>query len=76
MKDRPECAHYPNIPLRRQFPSCTPLDGNLGSGTYLLRSEGIELITPPSSSRTALELLRDDKVHIAGSHLRDDQTGE
>jgi putative molybdopterin biosynthesis protein len=43
---------------------------------YLLRSEGIELITAPCSSRTALELLRDGKVHIAGSHLRDDRTGE
>lgn len=43
---------------------------------YLLRSEGIELVTAPCSSRKALEWLKEGRVHIAGSHLRDDKTGE
>ena len=43
---------------------------------YLVRSEGVELITAPCSSRTALQWLKEGKVHMAGSHLRDDRTGE
>jgi putative molybdopterin biosynthesis protein len=43
---------------------------------FLLRSEGVELIAAPCSSRTALEWLKEGKVHVAGSHLRDDRTGE
>src|SRR5207244_12549130 len=43
---------------------------------YLLRAEGVELVAAPCSSRKALEWLKAGKVHIAGSHLRDDRSGD
>lgn len=41
-----------------------------------LRRAGIELVVLNRNSTTALSLLRDGLVHIAGSHLRDAETGE
>src|SRR5262249_24824986 len=43
---------------------------------YLLRAEGVELVLAPCSSRQALEWLKDGKAHIAGSHWKDDRSGE
>jgi putative molybdopterin biosynthesis protein len=43
---------------------------------YLLRAEGIETVLAPSASRQALEWLKEGKAHIAGSHWKDDRTGE
>jgi putative molybdopterin biosynthesis protein len=37
---------------------------------------GVELVSAAASSKLALAWLRDSKVHIAGSHLRDTETGE
>jgi molybdate-binding protein/DNA-binding XRE family transcriptional regulator len=41
-----------------------------------LKTAGIELITASCSSSKALDLLRQKQVHVAGSHLRDEATGE
>jgi molybdate-binding protein/DNA-binding XRE family transcriptional regulator len=40
------------------------------------RIAGVELIPAPASSRLALAWLKEGKVHIAGSHLEDADTGE
>jgi len=41
-----------------------------------LQTQGCELIVAYENSSRALELLRDDLVHIAGTHLVDRSTGE
>ncbi len=43
---------------------------------HLLSAAQIEVVAAPCSSRQALEWLRQGKVHIAGTHLRDRATGE
>ena len=43
---------------------------------YLVRAEGIEMVLAPCSSRRALEWLQEGKTHLAGSHWKDDRTGE
>ena len=40
------------------------------------RITGIEIVTAAASSKLALEWLKEGKVHIAGSHLEDPETGE
>lgn len=41
-----------------------------------LHASGIEIISVPSSSRRALEWLKQGRVHAAGSHLLDRTTGD
>jgi putative molybdopterin biosynthesis protein len=41
-----------------------------------LENAGIELVMASCSSSKALELLKLQQIHVAGSHLRDDATGE
>jgi molybdate-binding protein/DNA-binding XRE family transcriptional regulator len=41
-----------------------------------LRRTGVELVVLNRNSTTALDLLKQGLVHIAGSHLRDEDTGE
>jgi len=41
-----------------------------------LKQAGIELVMASCSSQKALELLKQKQIHIAGSHLRDEATGE
>jgi putative molybdopterin biosynthesis protein len=41
-----------------------------------LRRAGVELVVLNRNSTTALELLKQGLVHIAGSHLHDEDTGE
>ena len=43
---------------------------------HLLRAEGVEIVLAPCGSRQALEWLKEGKTHIAGSHWKDDRTGE
>lgn len=40
------------------------------------KSSALDLIAAPASSRLALRWLKQGKVHIAGTHLRDPKTGE
>ena len=40
------------------------------------QTSGIEIVSAAASSKLALDWLREGKVHVAGSHLKDDQTGE
>jgi molybdate-binding protein/DNA-binding XRE family transcriptional regulator len=40
------------------------------------RITGVEIVTAAASSKLALTWLKEDKVHIAGSHLEDPETGE
>ncbi|HZU28752.1 MAG TPA: substrate-binding domain-containing protein [Bryobacteraceae bacterium] len=41
-----------------------------------VRAAGVELVLAHRNSSESIELLRDGCVHIAGSHLRDETTGE
>jgi molybdate-binding protein/DNA-binding XRE family transcriptional regulator len=43
---------------------------------HLGRFDDVDMIVAPSSSRQALDWLKQGKVHVAGSHLRDSSTGE
>ncbi len=43
---------------------------------HLADSSEIDLVPAPCSSRQALEWLKEGKIHVAGSHLRDARTGE
>jgi putative molybdopterin biosynthesis protein len=43
---------------------------------HLARFENVDTVVAPSSSQQALNWLRQGKVHVAGSHLRDLPTGE
>ncbi len=43
---------------------------------HLARFDDVDLVVAPSSSQQALEWLKNGKVHIAGSHLRDSSSGE
>jgi putative molybdopterin biosynthesis protein len=43
---------------------------------HLARYEDVDLIVAQSSSQQALEWLKQGKVHVAGSHLRDSASGE
>jgi putative molybdopterin biosynthesis protein len=43
---------------------------------HLARFDDVDLVVAPSTSQQALEWLKDGKIHIAGSHLRDSSTGE
>ena len=40
------------------------------------KTSGVEIVSAGASSRLALQWLREGKVHIAGSHLEDPETGE
>src|SRR5688572_18967865 len=40
------------------------------------RISGIEIVSAPASSKLALTWLKEGKVHIAGSHLKDPGSGE
>lgn len=42
----------------------------------LLRLDGVDLLIAQASSHQALDWLKQGKVHVAGSHLRDASTGE
>jgi len=41
-----------------------------------LKSAGVDVINVPCSSRTALNWLRNGLVHVAGTHLRDRESGQ
>jgi putative molybdopterin biosynthesis protein len=41
-----------------------------------LKNAGVELVTASCSSSKALDLLKHKQIHVAGSHLRDEATGE
>ena len=41
-----------------------------------LGKAGMELVMASCSSSKALELLKENQIHVAGSHLRDEKTGE
>lgn len=43
---------------------------------FVARADGVEMILAPCGSRQALEWLKAGKAHIAGSHWKDDRSGE
>ena len=43
---------------------------------HLGRYDDVDMIVAPSTSQQALEWLKQGKVHVAGSHLRDSSSGE
>jgi molybdate-binding protein/DNA-binding XRE family transcriptional regulator len=53
---------------------CDPAIGLLAG--MVERLSGIEIVSAAASSKLALSWLKEGKVHIAGSHLKDSETGE
>jgi molybdate-binding protein len=53
---------------------CDPAIGLLTQ--MVERLSGVEVVAAPASSRLALDWLKSGKVHVAGAHLEDRQTGE
>lgn len=53
---------------------CDPATGLLAR--MVERDTGIVVVTAAASSRIALTWLREGKIHVAGSHLKDAETGE
>ncbi len=53
---------------------CDPAMGLLAR--MVERDSGTDIVSAPASSRLALQWLKEGKVHIAGSHLEDPETGE
>lgn len=53
---------------------CDPATGLLAH--MVEKVSGVEVVSAPASSKLALKWLSEGKVHIAGSHLEDAQTGE
>lgn len=66
---RQEAAHK-----RLALAGCDPATGLLAR--MVERESGVEIVSAAAASRLALEWLKQDKVHIAGSHLEDPETGE
>ena len=53
---------------------CDPATGLLSR--MVERISGVEIVSAAASSKLALSWLKEGKVHIAGSHLEDPETGE
>lgn len=53
---------------------CDPATGLLA--TMVEKASGVEIVSAAASSKLALKWLKEGKVHVAGSHLEDDATGE
>jgi len=53
---------------------CDPAIGILAR--FVEKLSGVELVSAQAASRLALNWLKDGKVHIAGSHLEDPESGE
>jgi molybdate-binding protein/DNA-binding XRE family transcriptional regulator len=53
---------------------CDPAIGMLAR--MVERLSGVQVISAPASSRLALRWLKEGKVHIAGTHLKDSESGE
>jgi molybdate-binding protein/DNA-binding XRE family transcriptional regulator len=53
---------------------CDPAIGLLAG--MVERLSGVEIVSAAASSRLALDWLKAGKVHIAGTHLKDEQSGE
>lgn len=69
-----KCAgEIPESGKRLLVAGCDPA---LSVLTALLRPSGIEIITVPCSSKRALDWLAQRRVHVAGSHLWDRDSGE
>jgi len=66
---REEAAHK-----RLVLAGCDPATGLLSR--MVEKISGVEIVSAPASSKLALTLLSQGKVHIAGSHLEDPKTGE
>lgn len=74
---RPELTVFANDDLQQKRLVLAGCDPAIGFTSRLVEKwSGVEIVSAPASSRLALEWLKEGKVHIAGSHLEDPQTGE
>jgi molybdate-binding protein/DNA-binding XRE family transcriptional regulator len=62
------------IQKRLVLAGCDPATSLLSS--MVERISGVEIVSAAASSKLALTWLKEEKVHIAGSHLEDARTGE
>jgi molybdate-binding protein/DNA-binding XRE family transcriptional regulator len=61
-------------PRKLVLAGCDPAIGILSR--FVEKLSGIEIVSAAASSKLALRWLQEGKVHIAGSHLEDPETGE
>ena len=72
-----ELLAFPDAPDRGKrvvVAGCDPAIGFLAS--QMAREGGVELVAAEASSRLALRWLKEGKVHVAGTHLRDPESGD
>ncbi len=67
-------AKEESISKKLVLAGCDPAIGLVARMTEKLG--GVEIVPASSSSKLALQWLQEDKVHIAGSHLKDPESGE
>src|SRR6185436_18471694 len=75
--DRTRVAVFPSDGSPRKrivLAGCDPATSLLAA--MVERGSGVEVIHAPASSELALRWLKEEKVHIAGSHLEDPRTAE
>ena len=61
-------------PRKLVLAGCDPAIGVLSR--FVEKLTGVEVVSAPASSKLALRWLQEGKVHIAGSHLEDPESGE
>ena len=64
----------PRLQNKIVLAGCDPATSLLSS--MVERLSGVEIVHAPASSQLALSWLKDEKVHVAGSHLQDSGSGE
>ena len=67
-------AEEPGLQRRLVLAGCDPATGLLAR--MVEKIGGVEIVSAAASSKLALTWLSEGKVHIAGSHLEDPDTGE
>jgi molybdate-binding protein/DNA-binding XRE family transcriptional regulator len=67
-------SHDDAAQKRLALAGCDPATSLLSN--MVEKASGVEVVSAAASSKLALRWLKEDKVHIAGSHLEDAKTGE
>jgi putative molybdopterin biosynthesis protein len=76
LTDRDRVAVFPTDGIAKKrivLAGCDPATSLLA---HMVESAGVEVVHAPASSEQALRWLKEEKVHIAGSHLEDPRTAE
>lgn len=64
------------VQRRIAIAGCDPASGLVARMAERKSEGGLEIVSAPASSKLALKWLQQGKVHIAGAHIEDAETGE